>query len=156
MLERSAEQPRLTSTADICTQRKMTPSHFSFVSHFPLAFFPFWLLQGWKGHLLAATQTSEKTQQVHLAQSNPEKSLLAMSRVQLFPTAAPKAARLADSNNHTQTRSAHNKMIQSIINLNKSRDAKKSHCSPSHSTPFTVGQHLWDSTPFTIVSYLPL
>lgn len=97
MLERSAEQPRLTSTADICTPRKMTPSHFSFVSHFPLAFFPFWLLQGWKGHLLAATQTSKKIQQVHLAQSNPEKSLLAVSRVQLFPTATPKAAPLPDS-----------------------------------------------------------
>lgn len=97
MLERIAEQPRLTSTADICTQNKMTPSHFSFVSHFPLAFFPFWLLQGWKGHLSAETQTSEKTQQLHLALSNPEKSLLATSKVQLFPTATPKGAPLPDS-----------------------------------------------------------
>lgn len=47
--------------------------------------------------LSSGFETSEKTQQARVAQSNPEKSLLAMAGAQLFPAAAPKATALPDT-----------------------------------------------------------
>lgn len=141
MLERIAEQPRLTSTADICTQNKMTPSHFSFVSHFPLAFLPFWLLQGWEDHLSAETQTSEKTQQVHLTQSNPEKSLLVMSKDQLFATATPKGAPLPDSFIIT-----HKPGLHKIKLFNQSSIWTNQGMLKSHTAVQVMAHHLWQDT----------
>lgn len=97
MLERIAEQPRLTSTADIGTQNKMTPSHFSFVSHFPLAFFFTVASLGMERTTISSNSDLRKDTAGPPGTEQSWKSLLAMSKAQLFPTTTPKGAPVPDS-----------------------------------------------------------
>lgn len=51
--------------------------------------------------MTSGSEASEKPQQVHVAQSNPENPLRAVAGVRLFPTATPEAAPLPDSFRNT-------------------------------------------------------